>query len=119
MFIFKESLLADLGLYNGSTKINTVETVLNIADNPTTGGVVSGSVRTGSVLTATEIGDLDDVNSSGVTKQWEISANGTSGWSNATGSGNNGYQYAIANGDADKYLRFTASYTDNKYIHRH
>ena len=61
-----------------------------------------------------KIGDLDDVNSSGVTKQWEISANGTSGWSNATGTGNNGYEYTIANGDAGKYLRFTASYTDKQ-----
>ena len=34
-------LTADLGLYNGSTKINKVETTLNIGNNPTTGGVLT------------------------------------------------------------------------------
>ena len=57
--------------------VNSIQTTLSIGDNPTTGGVVSGTVRTGSKLTATTIADLDDVNSSGVTKQWEISANGS------------------------------------------
>ncbi len=105
--------IADLGFYVGSTKITAIETTLNIADNPTTGGVVSGTARTGSKLTATTIGDLDAINGT-VTTQWEISANGTSGWSNATGTGNDGYEYTIANGDATKYLRFTASYTDKQ-----
>ena len=107
--------IADLGFFVGGTKITTIETTLNIADNPTTGGVVSGTARTGSILTATTIGDLDAIDGN-VTTQWQISANGTSGWSDidASSSGDGTYAYTIQTSDATKYVRFTASYTDKQ-----
>ena len=53
---------SDLGQYVGSTQINSIETVLNVGNNPTTGGAVTGTARTGATLTAAAIGDLDDIN---------------------------------------------------------
>ena len=39
--------------------------------------------------------------------QWEVSANGTSGWTSATGSGATSLNYTIVSADVSKYLRLT------------
>lgn len=43
----------------------------------------------------------------GTEYQWEVSANGSSGWSSATGSGATTLNYTIVSADVSKYLRLT------------
>ncbi len=110
----------DLGLYNGSTKINTIETVMSIGDNPTTGGVVSGSARTGTTVTVTDIADLDGLGT--VTHQWQRSKDDGSTWSDISGATSKSYTLTAAdadfNGDTNlsdaSQIRYTASYTDGQ-----
>ena len=54
--------VSDLGIYSGSTKIQTIETTLSIGNNPTVGGAVTGTARTGATLTAAAVSDLDGIN---------------------------------------------------------
>ncbi len=44
--------------------------------------------------------------------QWQTSANGTSGWSNASGSGATTSSYTVATADAGNYLRVTVTATN-------
>ncbi len=124
---------ADLGLYNGSTKINKVETTLSIGNNPTTGGVLSGTARTGATLTVTKIADLDDFDGN-VTWQWQKADSSThstetalannSNWTNfgsaVTNDGSTGVTYTIptaTTGSTERvgdHLRVKATYTDKQ-----
>lgn len=111
----------DLGLFNGSTKINTIETVLSIGDNPTTGGVVSGTARTGTTVSVTDIADLDGIPGA-VTHQWQRSTDDGANWSNITGATSKSYTLQAADADLDgngnlsdaSQIRYTASYTDGQ-----
>ena len=113
--------VSDLGLYNGSTKINTVETVLNINDNPTVGGDVKAGdktsevvMRTGSQLAFTDISDLDGINGA-VTYKWEVASTkgGTYGAPGTTADAAK-QTYTIATSDKDKFIKATYSYTDKQ-----
>jgi len=113
--------VADLGLYNGSTKINTVETVLNINDNPTVGGDVKAGdqtsaavMRTGSQLAFTDISDLDVIDGT-VTYKWEVASTkgGTYGAPGTTADAAK-QTYTIATSDKDKFIKATYSYTDKQ-----
>jgi len=51
----------------------------------------------------------------GYTYQWEISTNGTSNWTNATGTGNQTFKYSVnTTTDANKFLRVRVGYQDDK-----
>ncbi len=75
--------VGDLGIYSGSTKIQTIETTLNIGNNPTVGGAVTGTPRTGATLTAAAISDLDGIDGQ-VTWQWQSNDDASDAATNAS-----------------------------------
>lgn len=51
----------------------------------------------------------------GYTYQWEISLDGSTNWTNATGAGNTTFKYSVnTTTDADKFLRVRVGYQDDK-----
>ena len=94
---------------------------LAIGDNPTTGGVMSGTARTGTTVSVTDIADLDGINGS-VTHQWQRSTDDGANWSNITGATNKSYTLQAADADLDgngnlsdaSLIRYTATYTDKQ-----
>jgi RHS repeat-associated protein len=76
---------------------------------PSGGSVsISGSARVGNGLTATACSGQGWSPASPAPScayQWQVSANGTSGWSNAAGSGNATSSYTVASADYNQYLR--------------
>jgi hypothetical protein len=51
----------------------------------------------------------------GYTYQWEISADGSTNWTNATGTGNQTFKYSVnTTSDANKFLRVKVGYQDDK-----
>ena len=64
----------------------------------------------GTALTATV--DDDDGNVSGTSWQWAWSQNGRTGWTNIAGATSN--SYTPVEGDEDRYLRATVTYTDRR-----
>ena len=67
----------------------------------------SGVLRPGETLTATTGTWASDLAISGYTYQWQVSANGSTGWANATGAGATTASYTVAPADVWKYLRVT------------
>ena len=111
----------DLGIYNGSTHVETIQTTLAIGDNPTTGGVMSGTARTGTTVSVTDIADLDGINGS-VTHQWQRSTDDGANWSNISGANSKSYTLTATDADFDgdtnlsdaSLIRYTATYTDKQ-----
>jgi len=83
---------------------------------PSGGSVlISGVVELGNTLTATACSDQGwspSVPAPSCAYQWQVSANGTSGWANATGSGATTASYTIASTDVGQYLRVTVTATN-------
>ncbi len=112
--------VSDLGVYNGSTHVQKIQTTLAIGDNPTTGGVMSGTARTGTTLSVTDIADLDGMGS--VTHQWQRSKDDGANWSDISGANSKTYTLVAADADFDgngnlsdaSQIRYTASYTDGQ-----
>ncbi|MBF0185243.1 MAG: FG-GAP repeat protein, partial [Magnetococcales bacterium] len=96
-------------LLGGSESVTSAAStvVANVNDAP--GGAVSiaGTAAQYSTLSASHtLTDLDGMGT--VSYQWQISADGVSGWSNlATGS-----SYTLTQAEVGKYLHVVASYTD-------
>ncbi|MEA4893902.1 MAG: S-layer homology domain-containing protein [Oscillospiraceae bacterium] len=64
-------------------------------------GDTSDQICIDAILTATP----DTTPSTNLSYQWQVSANGSSGWINTTGSGNSTSAYTVGSSDAGKYLR--------------
>ncbi|WP_051280559.1 S-layer homology domain-containing protein [Anaerovorax odorimutans] len=83
-------------------------------------GESKDKICTGATLTATS-NTTPDTN---ITYQWEVSKNGLTGWSDATGVGNSTEIYTVAVKDAGKYLRVKVTsadaprsvYSDTMYV---
>jgi hypothetical protein len=76
---------------------------------------ISGVVEVGNTLTTTACSDQDWSPSSPTPScayQWQVSANGTSGWTGATGSGATTGLYTVASADINEYLRVTVTATN-------
>ena len=86
-------------------------TVIN-EDEDGTVTLSSDQPQTGTALTAT-LSDLDGT-VSGTTWAWESSADGSTGWTAVTGATSTvtTSSYTPVDGDLDRYLRVTATYTD-------
>jgi RHS repeat-associated protein len=78
---------------------------------PPTGGTasVSGTAQVGQVLSASTSGWSPSTPTPTYSYQWQVSANGTSGWANASGSGATTASYTIASADGGQYLRVTVT----------
>jgi len=63
---------------------------------------ISGTAGVGQQLTATQ-GTWDNADT--YAYQWQVSADGSTGWATATGSGADTASYTVADADADQYLR--------------
>ncbi len=123
----------DLGLYAGSTKVNTIQTTLNIGNNGTTGGELTGTPRTGSTLTVAKIADLDAF-ATDVTWQWQKADSSThtseaalknnSNWTDfgspVNNNGSTGVTFTIptaTTGSTERvgdHIRVKATYTDKQ-----
>jgi type II secretory pathway pseudopilin PulG len=74
--------------------------------------VVSGTASTGQTLTASS-GTWTGRPTPTYAYQWQVSANGTDGWTSATGTGNSTSSYTISEVDAGKYLRVQVTATNS------
>ncbi len=107
---YSVTLKADDG--NGGTDtINVTITVSNVEEAGTL-TLSSGQPQVEVALTAT-LSDLDGT-ISGVTWQWESSADGNTGWTALSGASSTvtTSSYTPVDGDVGEFLRATASYTD-------
>ena len=98
---------------NGGTDTQTVKvTVANVEDEATGTFVFSGQVEEGGTVTAVlSASDVDD----GIvetTYQWQISDNGTDGWTDLASATLTSYSIASDQTQVGKYLRLTATTTD-------
>ncbi|MFB0920347.1 MAG: YDG domain-containing protein, partial [Oscillospiraceae bacterium] len=94
-----------------TTAVQVKVTTSAVNDAPTNKPTISGTATVGSELTSSTaaIADVDDLGTFGY--QWQVSANGTDGWSNIeTNSTSN--KYTVTSGEAGKYIRVAVSYTD-------
>lgn len=64
-------------------------------------GDTSDQIKIGATLTA----EANTTPSTNLSYQWEVSEDGSTGWTNASGTGNDTAVYTVAAGDAAKYLR--------------
>src|SRR5207248_8839519 len=48
--------------------------------------------------------------------QWQVSADGSTGWTNATGAGATTNSYTVASADLDQYLRVAVTASDRKSV---
>ena len=71
-------------------------------------GASANQIKIGATLTATP----NTTPSTHLSYQWEVSANGTTGWTNAAGTGNDTAVYTVAGADAAKFLRVSVNSTD-------
>ncbi|WP_374240632.1 VCBS domain-containing protein [Zoogloea sp.] len=93
---------------NGVETANNPGSVSVSADTAPTGGVYAA----GTVLTAT-VSDIDGYNSA-ITYQWQMSADGVSGWTAISGATT--HQLTLGLTESDQYVRVTAYYTDGGNI---
>ncbi|MBF0428059.1 MAG: FecR domain-containing protein [Magnetococcales bacterium] len=76
---------------------------------PTGSVTVSGSAALSSVLTANHsLADADGLGT--ITYQWQVSANGTTGWSTIVGV--TGNSYTLTQAEVGQYIHVVANYTD-------
>ena len=96
---------------NNTDSLPVTITVTNVDEDGTL-TLSSDRPQTGTALTAT-LSDLDGA-VSGTTWVWESSADGSTGWTAASGAINTltTSSYTPVDGDLGKYLRVTATYTD-------
>ena len=92
---------------------NTVTYVVALSGTPTlavTNGYGSGSdqIKIGATLTATP----NTTPSTNLSFQWEVSANGSTGWTDAAGAGSDTSAYTVAGADAAKFLRVKVTSAD-------
>jgi len=71
-------------------------------------GTGSDQIKIGATLTAT----ANATPNTNLSYQWEVSANGSTGWTNATGSGNGTAIYTVAAADVTKYIHVKVTSTD-------
>ncbi|MGB0342000.1 MAG: hypothetical protein ACPGGG_01045 [Parvibaculales bacterium] len=96
-----------LGLLRQAVQLD-VENVQEEGSTP----VISGTVQVAQTLTASEVTDPDDVTGTNTTGsvteswQWQVSSDGSTGWTDITGATLK--TYVITTGDLDKYLRVQA-----------
>ena len=98
---------------------NTVTYDVALSGTPTvsvTNGYGAGSdqIKIGATLTATP-NTTPDTN---LSYQWEVSANGSDGWTDATGAGSSTSAYTVAGADASRFLRVrvtSANATGSQY----
>ena len=94
----------------------TVTTTLNLAavDDEATGTFgVTGTAQEGLTLTANLTGATDvDAAITGTTYQWQISANGSTGWSNIDGATSSTYDLLSDQSQVGQYVRAVATTTD-------
>ena len=103
--VYMVTVVADDGAYMDTHDVTV--TVTNVDER----GMVTLShqqPQVGDIITAT-LTDPDG-DTSGVTWQWEISENRMDPWTDLEGATN--ASYSITEGEIDRYLRATASYTD-------
>ena len=86
-------------------------TVTDVNEAPGTVVVVGVPVAGRSTLTASLSGDPDG-DPAAASYVWEVSADGSTRWTAATGAGADTASYSVAPADAGKYLRVTVGYTD-------
>ena len=92
---------------------NTVSYSHMISGTPTTAvtngyGADSDQIKIGATLTATP----NTTPSTNLSYQWEVSADGSTGWTDATGAGSGTPVYTVAGADASKYLRVRVTSAD-------
>ncbi|CAK0780635.1 serralysin [Gammaproteobacteria bacterium] len=86
-------------------------TVANINDVPTGGVTIRGTTTQGQVLTAANT--LADVDGLGTIRyQWQVSANGSSNWTNIAGAMAN--TCTLTQAQVGKYVHAVANYTDQQ-----
>ncbi|HET8752085.1 MAG TPA: DUF6531 domain-containing protein, partial [Gaiellaceae bacterium] len=100
----------------GSASASSAATSQVLPAAPTGGSVsVSGSAQVGSTLSATACSAQGWSPSSPAPScafQWQVSADGTSGWTSATGAGNATSSYIVAAADYNQYLRVQVTATN-------
>ncbi len=87
-------------------------TVANIDDEATGTLAVTGTAAEGGTLTASLSDMVDADGTTTTTWQWQISANGSSGWSNLAGATGASYAIAPDQSQVGQYLRVVATSTD-------
>ena len=71
-------------------------------------GTGSDQIKIGATLTATP----NTTPSTNLSYQWEVSADGSTGWTDAAGAGSGTSAYTVAGTDASKYLRVRVTSAD-------
>ena len=87
-------------------------TVTDVDDGDGTVAVAGAPVAGRSTLTATVSGDPDGDPAAGSSYAWQTSADGSTGWSAASGDGHSSASYSVAAADVGRYVRVTVGYTD-------
>ncbi|WP_420433378.1 Calx-beta domain-containing protein [Candidatus Poriferisocius sp.] len=86
-------------------------TVTDVDEGDGTVVIAGVPVAGRSTLTASLSGDPDG-DPAAASYVWEVSADGSTGWTAATGAGADTASYSVTAADAGKYLRVTVDYTD-------
>ncbi|MGE4485300.1 MAG: S-layer homology domain-containing protein [Oscillospiraceae bacterium] len=105
-------LTATLGSLSRGVSLTVAHMV--ISGTPTiavTGGYGDDSdqIKIGATLTAT----ANTTPSTNLSYQWQVSSNGSDGWTDATGTGNNTVEYTVSSADVEKYLRVAVTSSDS------
>ena len=96
---------------NGGVAEAPVSSGVSVANMPDAGTVtIMGSTAPGYALSAT-ISDPDGLVNAAPTYKWQVSDNGSNGWSDIIGATYSAY--TLANADGGKYVRVVTGYTDD------
>lgn len=99
------------GSDTSSTAVQVKVSTASVNDVPSGKPTITGSARIGNTLTASASG-ISDTDGLGIfSYQWQVSGNGTSGWTDILSSATASF-YTLTAGEAGKYVRVQVSYTD-------
>ena len=97
----------------GGSRQQVVSVSVSAVEDEAVGSVsVSGTVAEGGTVTASVSATDVDGAITGTTYQWELSSNGSSGWSNIAGATGESYGIASDESQVGKFLRVVATTTD-------
>lgn len=94
-----------------STAIQVKVNTTPVNDAPSGKPTITGSTQIGATLTTSSSGITDVDGLGAFSYQWQVSDDGTSGWADIM-SGATASTYTLSAGEAGKYVRVQASYTD-------